>query len=189
MNRRTGLKLIAKSFSLFSLSLFACSNKQGKIVFSEAKNMKLESSAFVANELIPAKYTCQGQDISPPLSWDSPPIGTKSIALICDDPDAPGKTWAHWVVYNLPPDLVSLPENIPPTKILSSGGLQGINDFGRIGYGGPCPPSGTHRYFFKLYALDQVLDLQAGATKAQLESVMKNYILGYAELVGLYRKQ
>jgi Raf kinase inhibitor-like YbhB/YbcL family protein len=151
--------------------------------------MKLESSAFAANELIPSEYTCEGKDISPPLFWDTVPVSTKSIALIGDDPDAPGKTWVHWVVYNLPPDLRSLAQNIEPTKRIANGGLQGINDFGKIGYGGPCPPSGTHRYFFKLYALDLKLDLEAGATKTQLETAMEGHILAYTELIGLYRKR
>ena len=153
------------------------------------KKMKLESPAFAADEFIPSQYTCDGQELSVPLSWDEPPAATQSLALICDDPDAPGKTWVHWVVYNLPPQTRSLPENIFPGNPLPKGGLQGINDFGKVGYGGPCPPGGTHRYVFKLYALDRVLELKAGATKAQVEAALKGHILAQAELIGRYRRQ
>jgi Raf kinase inhibitor-like YbhB/YbcL family protein len=151
--------------------------------------MKLTSPAFAPNDLIPPQYTCDGQDISPPLNWDEPPAPTKSLVLICDDPDAPRKTWVHWVVYNLPPETRSLPKNVPAGNSLSGGGLQGITDFRTVAYGGPCPPGGTHRYFFKLYALDKVLDLPAGATKAQVEAAMQGHILAQAELIGRYRRQ
>jgi Raf kinase inhibitor-like YbhB/YbcL family protein len=151
--------------------------------------MKLQSSAFSAGGSIPVKYTCDGEDISPPLNWDEPPAPTKSLALICDDPDAPMKTWVHWVIYNLPPEIRSLPENLPAGNSLPKGGLQGITDFRQVAYGGPCPPSGTHRYLFKLYALDSVLDLKPKATKAQVEAAMKGHILAQAELVGRYRRQ
>jgi Raf kinase inhibitor-like YbhB/YbcL family protein len=153
------------------------------------KKMKLESPVFLANELIPSQYTCDGQDISPPLDWDEPPLATKSLVLICDDPDAPRKTWVHWVVYNLPSETRSLPENISPSNPLPKGGLQGINDFGKVAYGGPCPPSGTHRYFFKLYALDRVLEIKVGATKTQIEQAMKDHILAQSELIGRYHRQ
>ena len=123
--------------------------------------MKLESTAFDANGLIPAKYTCDGEDISPPLIWDEVPKGTKSIVLIVDDPDAPGRTFVHWVIYDIPATVRQLPEKIAAVKALPNGGVQGTNDFGKLGYGGPCPPSGIHRYFFKLYALDQELSLPA----------------------------
>ena len=151
--------------------------------------MKLESTAFAANGSIPPRYTCDGEDISPLLNWDAPPAATKSLALICDDPDAPLKTWVHWVVYNLPPQTRSLPENLPAGNPLPEGGLQGVNDFRKVAYGGPCPPGGTHRYFFKLYALDRLLDLKPGATKAQLEAAMAGHVLAQAELIGRYRRQ
>lgn len=160
--------------------------------------MKLSSPAFSANGLIPPIYTCdfhQGsgarnhQDISPALNWDDPPAGTQSFALICDDPDAPGKTWVHWVLYDLPATSRELPESVPPTATLANGGVHGVNDFGNLGYGGPCPPSGTHRYFFKLYALDQKLGLKPGATKGELLTAMEGHILAVAELMGRYARQ
>lgn len=150
--------------------------------------MQLKSSAFSTNSLIPAKYTCNGQDISPPLSWDEPPPGTQSLVLIVDDPDAPVGTFVHWVVYNLPPDLQELPEHTT-AKNLVKGALQGENDFDRTGYGGPCPPSGTHRYFFKLYAIDRHLTLREGATKAEVFNAIEDHILASAELVGRYSHQ
>jgi Raf kinase inhibitor-like YbhB/YbcL family protein len=151
--------------------------------------MKLESSAFSANGLIPPKYTCDGQDISPPLSWDEPPAETQSLALIVDDPDAPGRIFVHWVLYDIPPQVRQLTEKIAPQKTLPNGGIQGKNDFGKFGYGGPCPPSGTHRYFFKLYALDRPLELASAATKDQLEAAMDGHILAAAELIGRYARQ
>ncbi|MCX7594803.1 MAG: YbhB/YbcL family Raf kinase inhibitor-like protein [Fischerella sp.] len=155
----------------------------------EVQKMNLESIAFEANGLVPAKYTCDGADISPPLKWDEPPSGTESFALIVDDPDAPGRTFVHWVLYDLPATMRQLPEKIAAVKNLPDGGVQGKNDFGKIGYGGPCPPSGTHRYFFKLYALDKKLGLQPGATKNQLEAAMDGHILAEAQLIGRYQRQ
>jgi len=150
--------------------------------------MEIKSSVFDEGGMIPAKYTCDAENVSPPLSWNSVPDGTKSLALVCDDPDAPVGTWVHWVIFNLPPDSDGLPEHVPPQKKLSDGALQGSNDFRKIGYGGPCPPGGTHRYFFKLYALDMVLDLQAGSTKAALERAMQGQVLAEARLMGTYRR-
>jgi len=151
--------------------------------------MKLESESFSANGMIPMEYTCEGQGISPALRWGSPPIGTQSLALIVDDPDAPNRTFVHWVLYDLPPETQNLPEGVPAQPVLEGRGTQGKNDYGQLGYGPPCPPSGTHRYFFKLYALDAPLDLAAGATKDQLEAAMDGHILAAAELVGRYQKQ
>jgi hypothetical protein len=151
--------------------------------------MKLESSAFEADSFIPSKYTCDGANISPPLSWDAPPAETESLALIVDDPDAPVGIFVHWVVYDLPPETLHIPENIAPQATLLKGGSHGKNDFGNLGYGGPCPPNGTHRYFFRLYALDRTLSLQSGATKAQVEAAMNGHILAAAELVGRYTRQ
>jgi hypothetical protein len=150
--------------------------------------MKLESKAFTENGMIPSIYTCDGQDISPPLSWNTPPTGTQSLALIVDDPDAPGQTFVHWVLYDLPPEIHQLPQAVDTQATLSGGGVQGKNDFGKLGYGGPCPPSGIHRYFFKLYALDRELGLNSGATKAQLEAAMSGHILAAAELIGRYSR-
>lgn len=150
--------------------------------------IKITSTAFEEGGMIPAKYTCDEEDVSPPLAWDSEPEGTKTLALICDDPDAPMGTWVHWVLFNLPSDMNELPENILPERELDSGARQGMNDFGRIGYGGPCPPGGTHRYYFKLYALDSVLDLEAGAKKPQLLEAMEGHILAEGQLMGKYSR-
>jgi hypothetical protein len=151
--------------------------------------IKVTSSAFKNDGMIPSKYTCDGDDVSPPLQWETVPQGTKSIALICDDPDAPMGTFVHWVLFNLPADVKELAENVPADKTLPSGAGQGITDFGRVGYGGPCPPSGTHRYFFKIYALDTKLDLAAGARKSQLLKAMEGHILAQGQLVGKYKRQ
>ena len=151
--------------------------------------MKLTSKAFDNKGIIPPQFTCDGKDISPPLTWSEPPADTKSLALICDDPDAPGKTWVHWVIYNLPPSSRFLPEAVPAGSKIAAGGLQGINDFKKLSYGGPCPPGGTHRYFFKVYALEKMLDLEPGATKAELEAAMKGHILDRGELMGYYSRK
>lgn len=154
------------------------------------KDMKINvgSAAFTEGEMIPRQYTCDGADISPPLSWSTLPEGTKSIAIIADDPDAPAGTWVHWLVYNLPPDLKGLPENMPAQNTLANGGIQGMTDFRRIGYGGPCPPRGTHRYFFKVYAIDTMLNLDPGAIKKRLLVSMEEHILAEGELMGKYRR-
>ena len=151
--------------------------------------MELTSAAFQPGEMIPTKYTCDGPDVSPPLSWSDPPAGTKSFALISDDPDAPVGTWVHWVMWNVPADTRALEENVPKKESLPNGTKQGTTDFRRIGYGGPCPPSGTHRYFFKLYALDTTLNLPASTTKKDLEKAMQGHILAQAELMGKYRRR
>jgi Raf kinase inhibitor-like YbhB/YbcL family protein len=151
-------------------------------------DIKLTSTAFKDGGMIPTKYTCDGADVSPPLEWSGAPQTTKSLALICDDPDAPGKTWVHWVVFNLPASRTSLPENVPSQETIAGGGKQGMNDFKKIGYGGPCPPSGTHRYFFKIYALGAELNLNSSTTKDQLVQAMKDYILAQGELMGRYKR-
>ncbi len=150
--------------------------------------MELTSTSFKNGEFIPRKYTCDGNDISPPLNWDKVPEGTKSFAFISDDPDAPMGTWVHWVFYNLPPDLRSLQEGIPLDRQLKDGAMQGMTDFKRPGYGGPCPPGGVHRYFFKLYALDSLLNLKPGATKSEVTKAMHGHILSQCELMGKYRR-
>ncbi len=150
--------------------------------------IKITSSAFADGGMIPIKYTCDGADVSPPLQWDPVPEGSKTITLICDDPDAPMGTWVHWVLYNLPVETRNLAENIPADKTLPNGAKQGTNDFSRIGYGGPCPPGGTHRYFFKLYALDAEINLDAGADKEQLVKAMEGHILGKGQLIGKYKR-
>ncbi len=154
---------------------------------SDAK-MVLTSTAFKEGEMIPKKYTCDGSNISPPLKWDSVPAQAKSMALIADDPDAPMGTWVHWVIFNIPPGLSGLPENIPLKDSLPNGSLQGKNDFRNAGYGGPCPPGGTHRYFFKLYALDILLQLKAGCSKADLLKAMQGHIVAEGQLMGKYSR-
>src|SRR5881409_4275262 len=154
----------------------------------------LTSAAFKDGAPIPGKYTCDGGDVSPPLTLSGAPAGTRSVALIADDPDAPGGTWVHWVLYNLPATATALPENVAKTELLpdlgGGGALQGRNDFRHAGYGGPCPPPGpAHRYFFKLYALDAALKLKAGAPKPDVEAAMKGHVLGTAQLVGTYARQ
>jgi Raf kinase inhibitor-like YbhB/YbcL family protein len=151
--------------------------------------IQLTSSAFTQGNPIPAVYTCNGKNISPPLEWADSPSGTQGLALIVDDPDAPGGTWTHWVIYNLPASKISLDEGIHPLERLPDGSLNGKNSWGKLGYGGPCPPSGTHRYFFKLYALDHPLSLSPGASAAQLVKAMQGHILATAELMGTYRRQ
>ena len=153
----------------------------------------LSSPAFSAGGGIPARYTCEGEDISPPLVWSAPPPATKSFALIVDDPDAPDPghprmTWVHWVLYNLPPTAGSLPEAVTDPA-LPAGVGQGLNDWKRAGYGGPCPPIGRHRYFFKLYALDLVLPGSARIGKAQLEAAFAGHVLARSELIGMYEKK
>lgn len=150
--------------------------------------LQLSSSAFEEGGMIPKQYTCDGADISPPLAWQNAPDSAKSFALICDDPDAPRGTWVHWVIFNIPADNTELPENIVPQKELPNGAKQGTNDFRKIGYSGPCPPGGVHRYYFKLYALDTMLDLKPGATKADLLKAMEGHILSLAQLMGKYKR-
>ncbi|WHZ16452.1 MAG: Phospholipid-binding protein, YbhB/YbcL family [Nitrospira sp.] len=148
---------------------------------------ELTGSVFKEGELIPNKYTCEGSDLSPPLRWNNPPAGTRSFVLIVDDPDAPVGTWVHWVLYNIPIDVRGLAEGLPALETLPNDALQGLNDFKRIGYGGPCPPPGPpHRYVFTLYALDRDLNLKPRATKAQVLDAMKGHVLGEAHLTGRF---
>lgn len=151
--------------------------------YGKEAQMKISSTAFGNNGQIPAKFTCDGADINPPLGFEGIPAGAKSLVLIVDDPDAPMGTWVHWVVWNIDPKTAGIPENA-----VVKGAMQGANDFGKQVYGGPCPPSGTHRYFFKLYALDALPDIKKNATKADLEAAMKGHVLEEAQLVGLYKR-
>lgn len=153
----------------------------------------LTSTAFAEGATIPRVYTCDGEDISPPLDWSGVPEATRSLALICDDPDAPRGTWTHWVLYDLSADVTQLQEGIPPHErvVLGPGGVaarQGRNDFGKVGYGGPCPPRGTHRYFFRLYALDDRPELGAGATKERPIGAMRGHVLAEGRLMGTYSR-
>jgi hypothetical protein len=152
-----------------------------------AVSLQMTSAAFSAGDMIPKKFTCDGQDVSPKLSWTDSPVKTQSFALIMDDPDAPLGTWVHWVLFDLPADTKELSEGVAKQEELPNGARQGNNDFLKIGYGGPCPPPGKpHRYFFKLYALDAKLNLKAGVTKAEVERGMKGHILARAEVIGRY---
>ncbi len=155
-----------------------------------AMKLDIKSTAFGEGNSIPKQYTCDGSDISPQLSWSQPPEGTGSMVLICDDPDAPMGTWVHWVLYGLSPDTLEISENIPDDKEVLGGAKHGVNDFHKYGYGGPCPPGGTHRYFFKLYAVDtEVVDLDPGATKDEVLVAIKGHVLAEGQLMGRYSRQ
>jgi Raf kinase inhibitor-like YbhB/YbcL family protein len=166
--------------------------KQKKAISEEPKMQTLEikSSAFAEGQTIPEKYTCDGEDVSVPLSWPAPPEGTKSFALICDDPDAPMGTFVHWVLFNIPPEVTELPEGLSvKTDTSLTGAIEGISDFRKMGYGGPCPPRGpAHRYFFKLYALDTMLELKEKSAKADVEKAMQDHILAQGQLMGKYKR-
>ncbi len=151
-------------------------------------DIQFTSSAFSAGQAIPGKYTCDGEDVSPALAWGEPPQGTQSFALIMDDPDAPAGTWTHWVLFNVPASARSLAEAVPTQGELADGSRQGNNSSRGVGYEGPCPPGGTHRYFFRLYALDTVLGLKAGISAAQLREAMEGHILAEGELMGTYSR-
>ena len=150
--------------------------------------LTITSPAFQSGRGIPAACTCDGEDVSPPLRWSGAPAGTQSFALIVEDPDAPRGTWTHWVVYNIPSDEQELPEHLPAREQLPNGTRQGLTDFRCVGYGGPCPPSGTHRYVFTLYALGVMLPVAPAATKAQLRKAMAGHSLAHAELIGTYQR-
>lgn len=151
--------------------------------------LRFTSPAFTDGSPIPRKHTCDAEDLSPPLAWTGLPAGVRSLALICDDPDAPAGTWVHWVLYNLPATTAGLPEGVPAAE-RAQGALQGRNDFGRLGYGGPCPPRGKpHRYFFKLYALDTELGLKPGAAKADVVRATQGHILAEGQLMGTYQRK
>ncbi len=181
-------------------SLLACSNRTGSSVgtpvtqnqnqnqLQSTKDIKLTSTAFKEGESIPHQYTCDGVNVSPPLEWSGVPKSAKTVAMIADDPDAPSGTWVHWIVYNLPAENIGMVENLPASENLKAGGLQGKNDFGNVGYTGPCPPSGTHRYFFKIYALDGELALKARATKPEVEKAMEGHVVAQGQLMGTYRR-
>mgnify|MGYP005855565883 CR=1 FL=1 len=155
----------------------------------EAPSIALTSPAFAPGESIPPKYTCDGQDLSPPLEWDNVPEGARSFVLIMDDPDAPAGAWVHWVLYDLPAERRSLPEGVPANDELAGGGRHGRNSWRRSGYGGPCPPAGTHRDFFRVYALDARLDLEPGATARAVQEAMGGHVLAWGELMGRYTRQ
>jgi Raf kinase inhibitor-like YbhB/YbcL family protein len=176
-----------KTLLILASAGVALSLIQIRSVFGEERKMSelsIASTAFSQNGMIPPKYTCDGADVNPPLAIGKVPDSAKTLALIVDDPDAPRGVWVHWVVWNLGPGTKEIPE-----KSVPQGALQGTNDFRKQSYGGPCPPSGTHRYFFKLYALDTVFSLKAGATKHDLEEAMKGHVIAEAQLVGRYGRK
>ena len=189
-------RIQALTFLLIAIAFAACVRRfqsvttpvpAGAPADSKAE-IKFSSSAFSDGQSIPRPYTCDGVNVSPPLEWSGVPKTAKTMAIVCDDPDAPGGTWVHWVLYNLPAENIGLVENLPANENVKAGGFQGLNDFGKTGYGGPCPPSGTHRYFFRVYALDSELPLKAGATKAELMKVMEGHIVLQGQLTGTYRR-
>ena len=187
------MRILKQSASLVVLGAWICSCQPGTtqqtIEKGKPMQLKVTSSAFTEGAMIPKKYTCDDRNISPPLTWTEGPADTKSYVLIADDPDAPVGTWVHWVLFNIPANTRELPENVAPEKTLAYGEKHGKNGWGNIGYGGPCPPSGTHRYYFKLYALNTSLNLEAGATKADLEKAMQGHVLAEGQLMGKYKRQ
>ena len=166
----------------FSDKMFNCRSEKKK------SEITVTSKSFAESEMIPAKYTCDAENISPEISWSKGPDNTKTYALICDDPDAPSKVWVHWVVYNIPLDVLELNEKFPADSSYKNI-VNGINDSGTLGYSGPCPPKGTHRYNFKIYALDCTLNLKAGSSKADLKTAMKDHVLANGMLTGKYKRK
>jgi Raf kinase inhibitor-like YbhB/YbcL family protein len=157
---------------------------------SPTSRLVLSSAAFAEGAAVPARHTCEGENLSPPLAWTGVPVGTRSFALICDDPDAPRGTWVHWLLWNLPADAVELGEGVPRKPELPSGARQGINDGGDVGYSGPCPPpGGPHRYYFRLHALDSTLNLPPGVNRPELEAAMAGHVLAHAVTMGTYERR
>ena len=178
-------------FAAFSLQAASAQNQQSSNRMDKdgraVPMIQLSTNSFTPGGTIPTKFTCSGADVSPGLSWAAPPAGAQSVVLIVDDPDAPAGTWNHWLLYNLPPSAHELPEHQPRTAELANGALQGKNDFGKVGYNGPCPPPGKpHRYFFRLYALNTKLDLKSGADRRTLDQAIKGHVIGEGELVGTF---
>lgn len=180
---------VAICLTLLSMLAAGCASQDLALPDEGKMTLSLSSPVFQEGEKIPLKYACDVQDISPPLMWGEPPSGTEAFTLIMDDLDSPGGVFTHWVLFNLPGNSQELPEALPRENQLASGALQGSNDFGRIGYSGPCPPSGpAHRYCFSLYALDQPLNLKAGASKEQVLDAMHGHVLAQGQLTGTYQR-
>jgi Raf kinase inhibitor-like YbhB/YbcL family protein len=173
---------------LVMLALGGCGkNESDDLTGGATMSIQLSSPAFQEGGTVPRQYTGDGKNVSPPLRWTDPPVGTKSFVLICDDPDAPRGTWTHWLLFNVPDDLRELPEFLPTEAVIDGGARQGKNDFGKLGYGGPAPPAGNpHRYYFRLYALNTLLDLLGGASRGQLLAAMKGHVLAEGQLMGRY---
>jgi len=181
-------ELLILSTLIFTISCLE-NNKTNEDIQNIKNTIKITSKAFQNGELIPLKYTCDGENISPPLEIENIPSQTKSITLITDDPDAPFQTWVHWILFNLKADIKELSEKILSDKILANGAIQGLTSFNNNAYGGPCPPNGTHRYYFKVYALDKVLELASNAKKDDVLKEMEGHILAKGELIGKYQRQ
>lgn len=172
--------------TFFLIALVTCGSDE----VTPSKSLNVTSAAYVDGTAIPVKYTCQGEDVSPPYEWSGAPAGTKAWAIIFDDPDAPMRTWVHWILYNLPPETTRLPEGASTGPGLPTGSVQGKNSWGREAYGGPCPPAGkAHRYYFKVYALDAELSLGPGAEKSTLVRAMKGHVLAAGSLHGTYKRR
>jgi Raf kinase inhibitor-like YbhB/YbcL family protein len=184
--------LIQTALLTFVITVLCAATLAGPLLGAETKGsaaMELKSSAFQSGGEIPRKYTCDAEDVSPALSWTKAPSGTRAFALIADDPDAPAGTWVHWVIYDLPAEIKELTEGTVTTEALRNGAKQGLNDFRKVGYGGPCPPPGpAHRYFFRLYALDAPTNLKPRTTKQQVLEAIKGHVLAQAELMGRYKR-
>lgn len=179
--RKQGFLAGAFIIAAFTFVIVAgTSGKEGR----EMEKLSVASPVFQHNGDIPVRYTCDGDDINPPLTIENVPERTRSFVLIVDDPDAPAGTWVHWVVWNIDPGTREIKENSVP-----DGALQGMNDFRKLDYGGPCPPSGTHRYFFKLYALNSTLDITSKAKKSDVEKAMKRHVIGESQIIGLYSRK
>ncbi len=191
--RLRNLGLLLPAAAAMALFLLACSTEEvvtPETVPMEVSSLEVTSPAFAEGTEIPERFTCDGEDASPPLRWSGAPDGTRGYALIVDDADAPGGAFVHWVVYNISSNATGLAAGIPSAESAAAGGRQGVNGFGRAGYGGPCPPSGgPHRYFFRLFALDGQLDLQAGATRSDLLRAMNGHVVGQGSLTGTYQRR
>jgi Raf kinase inhibitor-like YbhB/YbcL family protein len=175
--------------TVIAMATVSCTPSEPALPDEGEMTLSLSSPVFQEGEDIPIEYTCDGQDISPPLTWSEPPLETQSFALIMDDPDATGGVFTHWLLFNLPADNRELTEAVPPDNALVSGALQGKNSFGKIGYGNPCPPPGpAHHYRFTIYALDQPLDLMAGASRKQVIDAITGHILAQGQLIGMYQR-
>ena len=189
----SGMLFGGMTLALLGLAITACSG--GDEVEEPqpeggAMTIEVTSPAFTEGASIPTRHTCDGEDVSPPLKWSRIPDGTRGIALVVDDPDAPGRTWVHWVLYGLPADVTELPEGISAAERTPQGTQQGTNDFKKLGYGGPCPPPGSpHRYFFKVYALGADVSLEPGATKRELLFAIEGQVLAQGQLMGRYQRQ
>lgn len=177
-----------KIYGLFLIGVLLTASSTFGQAEGGREKMDVRSSAFGEGDKIPPDFTCDGADMSPPIEWFGVPANAQSLALIAEDPDVPSGNWTHWLVYDLPPDLTQLPAGISSRNKLPTGGSQGRTDFKALGYRGPCPPSGTHRYFFRVYALDAMLHLKSGATKKELLQAMQGHILAEGVLMGKYNR-